>query len=108
MSHVVERRVDVRVVRLRQALAGGPARRDRGQALLRVAAVPPEMLRTRSSTTARSSSSRIPAALKWLARDLDLSSVQAWNTADELALVDQPILESQQPEQEVARGSVQV
>ena len=65
-----------------QALAGGPAGGDRGQALLDVAAV---LLRGAAPTRPRrrrgASASRSPRATRWSASGRGLSGVQAWKAA---------------------------
>ena len=80
-ADVVERRLDVGVADPRQALAGRFAGRDRGQALLDVAAVASRWRRPAPPAARARPRLRSPRASRWSARLLDLSSVQAWKAA---------------------------
>jgi hypothetical protein len=99
-----ERGVDLRVTELSQALAGGRADAEGGQAPLGVAAVAPEVLEDQSLHQGQAVGRQ--GAL--LGQDRGHGSVSGLGPgmegSHELSLVDQPGLERQQAEEEVARG----
>ena len=99
---MAERRLDVRVAKPGQALAGRLAGRHSGEAFFDVAPCFFRCKATIASRPARASASRSPRATSWSARLLDFVERPCLERGDELALVDQPVLKSEQSEQEMA------
>jgi hypothetical protein len=99
-----QRGVEFEIADLCQALASGPADADGGEAPLEVAAVTPEMLDDESLHEGQAGG--IQSAL--LGQDLRHGAVPGLGPGmeggDELGLTDQPRLERQQAEEQVARG----
>ena len=96
------------------SMSGSPSRarlsrveRPAGTAARLFSTSPPCFLRWRAasaSTAARSSASRSPRPTRWSARLRALSQRPGLEGGDELALVDQAVLQGEQAEEEVAVG----
>ena len=99
---MIERPIKLRVTDPGQALAGGHTGRDGGQALLRVAAVPLQMSRHQGLDGPAVVRVKIAVRFKVVGQSPGLVECPGMKSRDELALVDQPILESHHSEKQVA------
>ena len=101
---VAERRLDVRVADPRQALARRLAGRDRGQALLHVAAVGFQVNRGQRLQQRPLGGGQVAAGFQVVGQAPGLVERPGLEGGHELALVDEPVLEREQSEEEMAVG----
>ena len=101
---MAERRLDVRVADPRQALARRLAGRDRGQALLDVAAVGFEVDLGQRLQQRPLGGGQVAAGFQVVGQAPGLVERPGLEGGHELALVDDPVLEGEQSEEEMAVG----
>ncbi len=99
-----ERGLDVELAECGQAGAGGSVRRDRGQAFLDVAAVPFQMGIGEHLERRTPGTGQVAAGFQMIGEALRLVERPGLEGGQELALVDETILKSEQSEEKMAVG----